>query len=81
MACLHLDGLGSHAPGHEAFEIRIYGAVFRRDGIEARLRSVAFLRDFAGDLPEAKARVLYAVQVPFHRALLTGKTTQAAWPH
>jgi hypothetical protein len=39
----------------------------------------AFLRDFAGDLPEAKARVLYAVQEPFHKALLTGKTTHAAW--
>ena len=39
----------------------------------------AFLRDFAGDLPEAKAKVLYAVQQPFHKALLTGKTTNAAW--
>ena len=33
----------------------------------------------SGDLPEAKAKVLYAVQWPFHKALLTGKTTQAAW--
>src|SRR6202011_3424280 len=39
----------------------------------------AFLRDFAGDLPPAKARVLYAVQQPFHKALLTGKTSNAAW--
>ena len=38
----------------------------------------AFLRDFAGDLPEAKARVLYAVQEPFHKAS-PGKTTHAAW--
>src|SRR6202012_2100335 len=38
-----------------------------------------FLRDFAGDLPPARARVLYAVQQPFHKALLTGKTTNAAW--
>ena len=38
-----------------------------------------FLRDFAGDLPQAKAKVLYAVQWPFHKALLAGKTTQAAW--
>jgi len=37
------------------------------------------LRDFAGDLPEAKAMVLYAVQEPFHKDLLTGKTTNAAW--
>jgi pimeloyl-ACP methyl ester carboxylesterase len=53
------------------------GIVF--DGDEGRLTEAAFLRDFAGDLPEAKAKVLYAVQEPFHRALLTGKTTHAAW--
>ena len=49
------------------------------DGDEGRLSEAAFLHDFAGDLPEAKARVLYAVQEPFHKALLTGRTTQAAW--
>jgi pimeloyl-ACP methyl ester carboxylesterase len=53
------------------------GIVF--DGDEGRLSEAAFLRDFAGDLPEAKAKVLYAVQAPFHKALLTGKTTHAAW--
>jgi len=53
------------------------GIVF--DGDEGRLTEAAFLRDFAGDLPEARARVLYAVQQPFHKALLAGKTTQAAW--
>lgn len=53
------------------------GIVF--DGDEGRLNEAAFLRDFAGDLPEAKAKVLYAVQQPFQKALLTGKTTQAAW--
>jgi hypothetical protein len=51
------------------------GIVF--DGDEGRLSEAAFLRDFAGDLPEAKAKVLYAVQEPFHKALLTGKTS---WP-
>jgi pimeloyl-ACP methyl ester carboxylesterase len=49
------------------------------DGDEGRLTKAAFLRDFAGDLPEAKARALYAVQQPFHKALLTGRTTRAAW--
>src|ERR1700722_16074398 len=49
------------------------------DGDEGRLSEEAFLRDFAGDLPEAKARALYAVQQPFQKALLTGKTTKAAW--
>jgi pimeloyl-ACP methyl ester carboxylesterase len=53
------------------------GIVF--DGDEGRLSEEAFLRDFAGDLPEAKAKALYAVQWPFHKALLTGKTTHAAW--
>lgn len=53
------------------------GIVF--DGDEGRLSEEAFLRDFAGDLPEAKAKILYAVQQPFQKALLTGKTTQAAW--
>ncbi len=53
------------------------GIVF--DGDEGRLSEEAFLRDFAGDLPQAKAKVLYAVQEPFQKALLTGRTTQAAW--
>jgi pimeloyl-ACP methyl ester carboxylesterase len=49
------------------------------DGDEGRLSEIAFLRDFAGDLPETRARALYAVQEPFHKALLSGKTSQAAW--
>jgi pimeloyl-ACP methyl ester carboxylesterase len=53
------------------------GIIF--DGDEGRLSEAAFLHDFAGDLPEEKAKILYAVQEPFQRALLTGKTTQAAW--
>ena len=53
------------------------GIVF--DGDEGRLSEAAFLRDFAGDLPEAKAKVLYAVQESFQKALLAGKTTHAAW--
>src|SRR6201986_36173 len=42
------------------------GIIF--DGDEGRLNEAAFLHDFAGDLPEAKAKVLYAVQEPFHKA-------------
>jgi pimeloyl-ACP methyl ester carboxylesterase len=53
------------------------GIVF--DGDEGRLTEEAFLRDFAGDVPEAKAKVFYAVQEPFQKSLLAGKTTQAAW--
>ena len=53
------------------------GIIF--DGDEGRLGEAAFLRDFAGDLPEAKAKVLYAVQQPFQKMLLAGKTTHAAW--
>jgi pimeloyl-ACP methyl ester carboxylesterase len=53
------------------------GIVF--DGDEGRLSEAAFLKDFAGDLPPEKAKVLFAVQQPFHKTLLTGKVTQAAW--
>jgi pimeloyl-ACP methyl ester carboxylesterase len=53
------------------------GIIF--DGDEGRLSEEAFLRDFAGDLPEAKAKVLFAVQEPFQKSLLMGRTTQAAW--
>jgi pimeloyl-ACP methyl ester carboxylesterase len=53
------------------------GIVF--DGDEGRLTQTAFLRDFAGDLPTDRARVLYAVQQPFHQALLTARTRHAAW--
>jgi len=49
------------------------------NGDWGQLSEAAFLRDFAGDLPAAKARALYAVQGPFQRSLLAGKTTQAAW--
>lgn len=49
------------------------------DGDEGRLTEEAFLSDFAGDLPAAKARALFAVQQPFRKALLAGRTTQAAW--
>jgi hypothetical protein len=44
-----------------------------------QLSEQAFLEDFAGDIPAPKARVLYAVQAPFQRTLLAGKTTHAAW--
>ena len=53
------------------------GIVWSND--EGQLSEEAFLRDFAGDLPAEKARVLYAVQAPFKRTLLAGKTTHAAW--
>lgn len=53
------------------------GIVF--DGDEGRLSEEAFLRDFAGDLPAEKAKALYAVQQPFHKSLLEGRTVNAAW--
>ncbi|MBW8745801.1 MAG: alpha/beta hydrolase [Sphingomonas sp.] len=49
------------------------------DGDEGRLSEQAFLHDFAPDLAPQEAKALYAVQWPFHKALLTGKTTNAAW--
>jgi pimeloyl-ACP methyl ester carboxylesterase len=53
------------------------GIVF--DGDEGRLTEPAFLRDFAGDLPPERAMALCAVQQPFHKDLLTGRTANAAW--
>lgn len=53
------------------------GIVF--DGDEGRLSEEAFLHDFAGDIPKARAEVLYATQYPFQKALLSGKVTEAAW--
>jgi pimeloyl-ACP methyl ester carboxylesterase len=53
------------------------GIVF--DGDEGQLSETAFLRDFAGDVPAVRAKVLYAVQEPFHKALLAGRTSHAAW--
>jgi pimeloyl-ACP methyl ester carboxylesterase len=53
------------------------GIVFDQDW--GRLSEEAFLRDFAGDLPPAEARVLYAVQQPFKKSLTVEKTTKAAW--
>lgn len=53
------------------------GIVF--DGDEGRLTEQAFLHDFAPDLPPSKARALYAAQWPFQKALLAGRTTNAAW--
>lgn len=55
------------------------GIVF--DGDEGRLSEEAFLQSFAQDISEAKAKVLYAVQEPFRKELLAGKTTNAAWRH
>ena len=38
--------------------------------IEGQLSEEAFLRDFAGNVPADKARVLYAVQAPLNRGCL-----------
>ncbi|MDM0113629.1 alpha/beta hydrolase [Variovorax sp. J22R133] len=45
----------------------------------AQLSEEAFLRDFAGDIDPAKARVLYAVQGRVSSTLFSGRTTVAAW--
>jgi len=45
----------------------------------AQLSEEAFLRDFAGDVPPEKARVLYAVQGRISDTLFAGKTTAVAW--
>jgi pimeloyl-ACP methyl ester carboxylesterase len=43
------------------------------------LSEEAFLRDFAGDLPPARARALFAVQGQVANALVAEKTSTAAW--
>lgn len=43
------------------------------------LNEEAFLKDFAGDLEPARARALYAVQGRGADALVTAKTSTAAW--
>lgn len=53
------------------------GIIF--DGDEGRLSEDAFLHDFAADVPYARARILYAVQESFRKALTEAKTTNAAW--
>ena len=50
----------------------------KSDGF-AQLSEEAFLRDFAGDIEPAKARILYAVQGRISDTLFSGKTTNAAW--
>src|SRR6266852_8401602 len=50
-----------------------------KSGGFAQLSEEAFLKDFAGDIEPAKARILYAVQGRVSDTLFSGKTTNAAW--
>jgi len=50
-----------------------------KSGGFAQLSEEAFLRDFAGDIEPARARILYAVQGRIAETLFSGKTTKAAW--
>jgi pimeloyl-ACP methyl ester carboxylesterase len=50
----------------------------KADGF-VQLSEDAFVRDFAGDLDPARARVLAAVQGRVAEALFASRTTQAAW--
>lgn len=54
------------------------GLVKSPDGY-AQLSEQAFIRDFAGDLDPARARVLYASQGRIAQTLFAARTTQAAW--
>jgi pimeloyl-ACP methyl ester carboxylesterase len=55
-----------------------YAGLVKSGGF-AQLSEQAFLRDFAGDIEPAKARILYAVQGRISDTLFSGKTTNAAW--
>jgi pimeloyl-ACP methyl ester carboxylesterase len=50
-----------------------------KSGGFAQLSEEAFLRDFAGDIDPAKARILYAVQGRISDTLFAAKTRNAAW--
>jgi pimeloyl-ACP methyl ester carboxylesterase len=50
-----------------------------KSGGFAQLSEEAFLRDFAGDIEPARARILSAVQGRISDSLFSGKTTNAAW--
>jgi pimeloyl-ACP methyl ester carboxylesterase len=50
-----------------------------KSGGFAQLSEQAFLRDFAGDIDPAKARVLYAVQGRISETLFASRTSEAAW--
>src|SRR6185369_6049668 len=50
-----------------------------KSGGFAQLSEEAFVRDFAGDLDPAKARVLYAIQGRISDTLFASRTTRAAW--
>lgn len=54
------------------------GLVKTPDGF-AQLSEEAFVRDFAGDLEPARARVLYAGQGRISQTLFASRTTAAAW--
>jgi pimeloyl-ACP methyl ester carboxylesterase len=54
------------------------GLVKSPDGF-AQLSEAAFVRDFAGDIDPARARVLYAGQGRISQKLFSARTTQAAW--
>ncbi|MYM26871.1 alpha/beta fold hydrolase [Duganella sp. CY15W] len=54
------------------------GLIKTPDGF-AQLSEEAFVRDFAGDLEPARARVLYAGQGRISQTLFASRTTAAAW--
>lgn len=49
------------------------------EGGFAQLKEDTFLKDFAGDVPETRARVLWAAQGQTADSLFAVKTTEAAW--
>src|SRR4030081_1201922 len=54
------------------------GSLVKSDGF-AQLSEEAFLKDFAGGVDPARARVLYAVQGRIADTLFASRTTAAAW--
>src|SRR5271154_722172 len=69
MAPLDLESPGAHALCHEALEVRIDGAILRRDGVIARLRAPGCVRRLAGEQRPTE-RLLHSIE---HLRLLLRK--------
>ena len=76
MARLQLDRRRAHAFGHKSLEIGVNRAVFRRDGIEARLRMSSGVLRFSGQQRLVK-RLLHRIEFArFYRRQIAAEVAQ-----
>src|SRR5437899_1257568 len=70
---------GRSSEAHAQSPVTARNVVLVKAGGFAQLSEEAFLKDFAGGVDPARARVLYAVQGRIADSLFTSRTTAAAW--